>query len=253
VPVTTAAEDVLATLDAYGYAVVEGALSPDEVAAVRAGLQPLLDETPIGRNDFEGFHTRRIYGVPGKTRCVDPLLLHPLALDVADRLLGQHQLCAAVVIDIGPGEVAQAEHHDDGLYPMPRPLPSEVLLSTMWALDDFTADNGATVMLPGSHRWPPRAPRPDDERVPAVMPAGSVAFYLGSTWHGGGANRSDARRLGITIEYVQTWLRTQESYTISTPWDEVRQLPERLQELLGWNIRPPFMGYAAGRHPKRFL
>jgi ectoine hydroxylase-related dioxygenase (phytanoyl-CoA dioxygenase family) len=245
-------DGVIAGLEADGYAVVERVLSDDDVAAVRAGFQPLLDETPIGRNDFEGFATRRIYGVPGKTRAADPLILHPLALDVADALLGQHQLCAAVVIDIGPGEVAQSEHHDDGLYPLPRPK-REVLLSTMWALDDFTADNGATIMLPRSHRWPPRAPTADDERVSVVMPAGSVAFYLGSTWHGGGANHTDQRRLGITIEYVQTWLRTQESYTISTPWDEVRQLPERLQELLGWNIRPPFMGYAAGRHPKRFL
>jgi ectoine hydroxylase-related dioxygenase (phytanoyl-CoA dioxygenase family) len=248
----SSAGDVLEALFADGYAVVEGAVPDDDVATVRAALQPLLDQTPIGRNDFEGFRTRRVYGVPGKTRAVDRLILDPLVLEVADRLLGQHQLCAAVAIDVGPGEVAQAEHHDDGLYPLPRERP-EVLLSTMWALDDFTADNGATVMLPGSHRWPARPPRPDDERVPVVMPAGAVALYLGSTWHGAGANRTDQRRLGITIEYVQTWLRTQESFTISTPWDEVRELPARLQELLGWNIRPPFMGYAAGRHPRRFL
>lgn len=246
-------DEVVGALERDGYAIVDGVLSAGEVAEIREALDPLIDATPIGRNDFEGFRTRRVYNLPGHTRALDPLFLHPLPLGVAERLVGQTQLCAAVAISIGPGEPAQGEHHDDGLYPLPRPH-DEVLLSTMWALDDFTADNGATVMLPGSHRWEQgRAPKPSDERVPAVMPAGSVALYLGSLWHGGGANRTDRSRLGVTIEYVATWLRTQESYTIGVDRDVVATLPERLQELLGWNIRPPFMGYVDGRHPRRRL
>jgi ectoine hydroxylase-related dioxygenase (phytanoyl-CoA dioxygenase family) len=248
-----AVDEVLAALDADGYTVVEGLLDEDEVATVRAALDPMIDAMPVGRNGFEGFATRRVYGLPGRTRALDRLFLDPFVLEVADTLLEHHLLCAAVAISIEPGEPAQYEHHDDGLYPLPRPHP-EVLLSTMWALDDFTADNGSTVMLPGSHRWPSgRTPQPDDERRPVVMPAGSVALYIGSTWHGGGANHSDQARLGVTIEYVASWLRTQEAYTVTVPWDVVPTLPPRLQDLLGWEVRPPFMGYVDGRSPKRRL
>jgi ectoine hydroxylase-related dioxygenase (phytanoyl-CoA dioxygenase family) len=251
--VSTQISTVRDALDVDGYAIVEAALTPAEVSDIRGALALLLDDTPSGRNDFEGFLTRRVYNLPSKTRALDRLYLDPLVLAVTDALLGHHQLCAAVAIDLGPGETAQDEHHDDGLYPLPRPY-GEVLLSTMWALDDFTETNGATVMLPGSHRWERgRAPTDEDERRLAVMPAGSVALYRGTLWHGGGANRSAARRLGVTVEYVQSWLRPQESFLAGVPHDVVRALPERLQDLLGWNIRPPFMGYVDGLDPKRVL
>jgi ectoine hydroxylase-related dioxygenase (phytanoyl-CoA dioxygenase family) len=246
-------DEALEALEVDGYAIVEGALAPAEVAEVRAALEPLLDTTPRGRNDFEGFRSRRVYNLPSKTRVLDRLYLDPVVLEVADLLLGHHQLCAAVAIDLLPGESAQDEHHDDGLYPLPRPY-GEVLLSTMWALDDFTDQNGATVMLPGSHRWKRgRAPGTGDERRLAVMTAGSVALYRGTLWHGGGANRSEANRLGVTVEYVQSWLRPQENFVAGIPHAVVRELPTRLQDLLGWNIRPPFMGYVDGRDPKRVL
>ena len=252
-PGSVPAVDVLGALDRDGYALVHDAISATDLAEIRAALDPIIDATPYGRNDFEGFGTRRVYNLPAKTRALDRLFLHPMVLEVAEQLLGHVQLCAAVAISIEPGEPAQGEHHDDGLYPLPRPHP-EVLLSTMWALDDFTDENGATVMLPGSHRWAQdEFPSAASERAPAEMPAGSVALYLGSLWHGGGGNRSDRPRLGVTIEYVATWLRPQESYPIGVPHDVVRDLPERLQELLGYNIRPPFMGYVDGRHPRRVL
>ena len=245
-------DEVLSTLDKDGYAVVEHAIDADEVARVKEGLEPHLEPLPPGRNAFEGFKTRRIYSIPAKTRVVDDVFLHPLVLAVAEAVLGHNQLSATVGIAIDPGEVAQVEHFDDAIYPLPRPHP-EVILSTMWALDDFVPENGATVMLPGSHRWVDEHPTKTTERRFAAMPAGSVAFYVGSLWHSGGANRTDRTRLGITIEYLASWLRPQENHLVAMPTDVVAALPEQLQDLLGYNVRPPFVGYVDGRHPRRLL
>jgi ectoine hydroxylase-related dioxygenase (phytanoyl-CoA dioxygenase family) len=245
-------DDVLAGLDVDGYAVVEGVLDGEQVAKIRAELDPLVAALPTGRNAFEGFHTRRLYSLLAKTRVLDALVLDPLVEVVTERAIGHHHLSATVAISIGPGEVAQAEHFDDAIYPLPRPH-DEVIINTMWALDDFTVDNGATVMLPGSHRW--IADRPDESscRVIVAMPAGSVILYRGSVWHGGGANHTAAPRLGVLLEFVSSWLRQQENHCLAVPAAVVATLPERLQDLLGWNIRPPFVGYVDGRDPKRTL
>jgi ectoine hydroxylase-related dioxygenase (phytanoyl-CoA dioxygenase family) len=246
-------ERVLADLDRDGYAVVESLLSADEAAAVRAGLRDVLDRTPTGRNDFEGYQTRRIYALFAKTRAFDDLALHPLLLGVLDAVLGpSYQLSAPTGIEIGPGEKAQFLHMDDGIYPLPRPHP-EVVLNSMWALDDFTEENGATRVVPGSHRWTDRVPVDPDETVTVTMPAGSVLFIAGSLWHGGGANRTTEPRLGVLLEYAAGWLRQQENHVLAVPADIVKTLPERLQELIGYGIHPPFVGYVDGRHPRRVL
>jgi ectoine hydroxylase-related dioxygenase (phytanoyl-CoA dioxygenase family) len=128
------------------------------------------------------------------------------------------------------------------------------VVNTMWPLDEFTAENGATRFAPGSHLWAPgRQPAPDEPLVAATMPPGSVMLYLGSLWHGGGANRTSLPRLGVILEYVVSWLRPQENHCLAVPPDTVRQLPERLQELLGYNIYPPFVGYVDGAHPRKVL
>ena len=249
----TSGDAVLADLQRDGYAVVERLLTPAQVATVRDGLQSFLDRTPTGRNDFEGYLTQRIYALFAKTRAFDDLAVHPLLLDVLDRTLGpSYQLSAPTGIHIGPGEKAQVLHTDDGIYPLPRPHP-EVVLNTMWALDEFTSDNGATRVVPGSHRWVDRHPVDPDETVTVTMPAGSVLFILGSLWHGGGANGTDRPRLGVLLEYAAGWLRPQENHVLAVPQDVVRHLPPRLQELLGYNIHPPFVGYVDGRHPRRLL
>ena len=244
---------VLSDLDRDGYAVVESILSIEEAADVRAGLRDVLDRTPTGRNDFEGFSTRRIYALFAKTRAFDALALHPLLLQVLDDVLGpSYQLSAPTGIEIGPGEKAQVLHTDDGIYPLPRPHP-EVVLNSMWALDDFTEANGATRVVPGSHRWTDRRPVDPDETVTVTMPAGSVLFILGSLWHGGGANRTERTRLGVLLEYAAGWLRPQENHVLAVAPEVVRTLPTRLQELLGYGIHPPFVGYVDGRHPRRVL
>jgi ectoine hydroxylase-related dioxygenase (phytanoyl-CoA dioxygenase family) len=245
-------DDVVAALESDGYCAVEGLLAPDEVAAARASLVDVLSATPEGRNDFEGFKTQRVYALFAKTRAFDGPVTTPLLLGVLDRVLGHYQLSAPTGIQIGPGEKAQILHRDDSIYPLPRDFP-EVVLNTMWALDDFTEANGATRLVPGSHRWTDRQPGPDDEVVQAVMPAGTVLFYGGRIWHGGGANATERPRLGVILEFAAAWLRPQENHLLAVPREVAAELPERLQELLGYNIYPPFVGYVDGRHPRRSL
>jgi ectoine hydroxylase-related dioxygenase (phytanoyl-CoA dioxygenase family) len=257
--------DVTASLDEHGYALIEGVLDPPDVAGRLEVLNELFAATPTGRNSFEGFHTQRVYALYAKTRAFDDLAVHPLLLAALDHALGEHyQFSAPVALQIGPGEKAQILHRDEDVYPLPTPH-APVVVNSMWALCDFTADNGATRLIPGSHRWPdgrrPDLDDPDDpdhpddpgEAVAATMPAGSVLIYLGGLWHGGGANTTDRPRPGLLLEYVVSWLRPQETHLIAMPPDVVRTLPQRMQELLGYNVFPPFLGYVDGRHPRRVL
>jgi ectoine hydroxylase-related dioxygenase (phytanoyl-CoA dioxygenase family) len=250
---TSTGEDIAQRLMADGYVVVTGMMAEQDVRAARADLRRVLTETPTGRNPFEGFSTQRVYALFAKTRTFDRAAIDPLLQDVMIRVLGPHQLSAPVGIRIGPGEAAQILHRDDSIYPVPEPHPP-LVVNTMWPLDEFTAENGATRFIPGSHAWEPgRRPGPDDPVEQAVMSPGSAMFYLGSLWHGGGANQTGQPRLGVILEYAAGWLRQQENHLLAVPRATVRQLPERLQELLGYNIYPPFVGYVNGSHPRKAL
>src|SRR3712207_6478355 len=271
-------DDVVEALDRDGYCIVRDVLSPDDVAAARSSMRALLTNNPSGRNDFEGFRTQRVYALFAKTRAFDGPATDPLLLGVLDRVLGHYQLSAPTGIQIGPGEKAQILHRDDQIYPLPPAYP-DVVVNTMWALDDFTEANGATRLVPGSHRWTDRQPGPEDEVVRAVMPAGTVLFYVGKIWHGGGANTTDRPRLGVILEYAAAWLRAQENHILAPPrpprgpppnppagGGRPRETPppppprhgpaglrDRPQGLLGKNISPPFVGYVDGRHPRRYI
>ncbi len=249
---TTSVDQVVAALDRDGYAIVNGVLSPDEVQAKRHELTDILARTPTGRNNFEGYTTRRIYALFAKTRAFDEPATHPLVLGVLDQLLGSYQLSAPVGIEISPGETAQTLHRDDGVYPVARPH-AELVVNTMWALDDFTEANGATHVVPGSHKWLDERPDDATPTLRAVMPAGSVMFFLGDVFHGGGANNSDRPRLGVILEYAVGWVRPQENHILGVPKTIVRELPLRLQELLGYNIHGKLLGNVDGRHPRKYL
>lgn len=242
----------VSALEARGYALVPGAVGPDRVSEARHALGELLDATPAGRDDFEGRRTRRVYGLFGKTRALDALATHPLVLGVLDRVLGQYQLSAPAAIAIGPGEQAQVLHPDDAIYPIPRPR-SELVVNVMWPLDAFTRANGATRIVPGSHRWVDERPEAGTTALAVEMEPGSALIYLGSVWHGGGANRTDRVRLGVVLHYAVGWLRPVENHVLVVPPSEAASLPPRLQELLGYNIYPPFVGYVDGRHPAKLL
>jgi ectoine hydroxylase-related dioxygenase (phytanoyl-CoA dioxygenase family) len=245
-------EDVVKGMHANGFATVEGLLTTEHALAIRHELSGVLADVPLGRNDFEGYATKRLYNVFAKTRALDDLALHPLLAGVLDDVLGLHQFSAPVGIEIGPGEKAQVLHYDDSIYPLPWPH-AEVVVNSMWAFDDFTIANGATQVVPGSHRRPTADYDPDQPVVSVEMPAGSVIFYTGTLLHRGGANTTQTPRLGVILEFCSGWIRPQENHVIGVPREVARDLPARLQELLGYNVYPPFIGNVDGRHPRKFL
>jgi ectoine hydroxylase-related dioxygenase (phytanoyl-CoA dioxygenase family) len=245
-------DEVCRRLDQDGYAIIESVLPREEALAIGAELRRLLDGVPEGRNSFEGYKTRRLYAYYGKTRVLDDVTIHPLVLGALEHVLGRDfQLSAPTGIEIGPGETGQFLHRDDDIYPIARPH-QQLVTNVMWAFDDFTMANGATRLIPGSQTSVEQPPD-DAPIVYAEMPAGSAMIYVGSIWHGGGANTTDTSRLGVAIEYAAGWLRPQETQLLCVPQDVARTLPKRLRELLGYNIYPPFVGYVDGRHPDRVL
>lgn len=246
------AEADYARLDRDGYVILEGLLSPEECEEVRGAVTPLLAHT--GRNPFEGHRTQRVYRVLNKTRACDRLVDHPRILALLDRLfLPNYLLSMLQVININSGEKAQLLHPDDAFYPVPRPRPA-LGAATIWAIDEFTDDNGTTVVLPGSHRWDDaRKPTEHDVHEAAVMPEGSCVFFTGTLWHGGGANHSGRDPLAVTAQYCEPWLRPQEAFTLSTTRETAREISEDIRRMLGYSIHPPFIGQVDGMHPKRLL
>ncbi|TMC98952.1 MAG: phytanoyl-CoA dioxygenase family protein [Chloroflexi bacterium] len=251
-PGTTA--EALERLDAQGFVVLERLLTPAQIDALREEVLPLALAGPLGRNPFEGERTHRVYALLAKAETVAPMVEHPRVLDIVDHLLEPNYLLTACqVIHLLPGETEQAVHFDDGFYSIPRPRPS-VSISTIWAVDDFTAENGATEVIPGSHRWDDaQLPGQDDPRLqPVVMPAGSAVIFHGTLWHRGGANRSDAPRCAISPQYCQPWARQQENMMLAVAARAARY-SERIRAMLGYSIHPPFMGFVDGVHPSRLI
>lgn len=242
---------LLADVERDGFVVIPDVLPLDAVEAIRTDVMPRLAHT--GRNGFEGFATRRLYGVLAKTEVCDPLVEHPLILALLDRILEPNYLLSQLqVIDIQPGEKPQPLHYDDGFYPWPRPRRA-LGAATIWPLDDFTADNGSTVVVPASHLWGDRMPDASTPAVPVVMPKGAVLFFAGTLWHGGGENRTGTSRACVTAQYCAPWCRQQENFSLSVPLERVRRSSEHLRRMIGYSIHPPFMGFVNGMHPKRLL
>lgn len=234
-----------------GYVIIKDLIPRDVCEAIKAEGLELLGRT--GRNSFEGHSTQRVYNVLAKTTLTDALATHPRILGLMDKffrpgfLLSQTQ-----IINILPGEDPQSLHHDDAFYRLPRPR-QPLGAATIWAIDDFTETNGATMVVPGSHNWND-ARKPDrSEAIPAIMPAGSVVFFYGTTWHGGGQNLSDAPRFAITHQYCEAYMRQQENYLLELSKDRVRSMSPELQSLVGYSIYAPFMGMVNGMHPLRTL
>lgn len=234
-----------------GYVIIESLIEPELCDEIKAECLALLDQT--GRNSFEGHKTQRVYNVLSKTRSTDALATHPRILGLMDKffrpgfLLSQSQ-----IINIQPGEAPQDLHADDGFYRIPRPR-QPLGAATVWAIDEFTETNGATVVIPGSHLWGDDRDGAREEAIPAVMPKGSVIFFLGTTWHGGGQNRSDAPRFAITHQYCEAYMRQQENYLLELSKATVKTMSPELQALVGYSIYPPFMGMVEGMHPLRSL
>eukprot|EP00164_Ancoracysta_twista_P008552 GFYU01012403.1.p1 GENE.GFYU01012403.1~~GFYU01012403.1.p1 ORF type:complete len:299 (+),score=64.34 GFYU01012403.1:24-899(+) len=236
-----------------GYIIIKDVLSQQDIKDIKDALDPLLSHT--GRNRFEGEKTQRVYGVLGKTRTLDRVAEHPTITNILDRLLLPNCLITAgQAIKILPGEERQPWHYDDSFCRVPRPR-RHFSVATIWAIDDFTADNGATVLYPRSHLWgqdeDPGTTR--ETFIPSVMPAGSVLVFLSTVWHGGGANTSTADRLAVTFQYCEPWIRPQENQFLAVPHDVVHKVSPKMQSLLGYSIHPPFIGMVDGQHPLKAI
>lgn len=244
-------------LEAEGYTVIEDFADAAALAAVREGLAPHLG-SHTGRNDFEGFRTERVYTLVARGKVFEDMAADPRLLALLGQFLSPgFLLTASQAICIHPGETAQDLHTDDGFYRVPRPRPA-ISLSLICAIDDFTLENGATDIVPGSHRWgqPPHPWSPEEIEAmarPMVMPAGAAVVFQGTLVHRGGANRSDAPRLAITNQYCEPWARTQENFYLGVPREQAAAMSPELQSLLGYNIWPPFMGQVTAEHPLKSL
>ena len=248
-PSTTSSREIAKALDENGAVIVEDLLDSDTLRRFNAELDPLLDEANPSRDFvnpavsyFFGDKTRHLTAMATRSRVfAEKILPHPTLLGVCDEVLrpfcASYQLNIAHLLDRGPGSERQMFHRDELVWSyLPRPHP-EVQVAAIIALLDFTADMGATVVVPGSHRWAyEREPKPE-EIVAAEMSAGSAVLYLGSTIHAGGSNvTEDVQRRGMHLSYTLGWLRTEENQCLSVPPEVARTLPRRSQELLGYDV-----------------
>ena len=234
-----------------GYLVLPDLIDADTCARIRDEASRLLSHT--GRNNFEGDRTQRVYSPLSKTRVIDVLVDHPRVRALLDALfLPNYLLSQAQAINILPGEVAQPLHRDDAFYRIPHPGPA-VHAAFICAIDAFTADNGATVVIPGSHQWDDTRMPDRSEAVACEMPPGSAVFLLGSLWHGGGENLTQKPRMAVTCQYCQPWLRQHENFFLELSKAQVRALRPSIASLIGYSIHAPFMGMVNGRHPSRTL
>ena len=254
-------------IDNEGYAIIRDFLSPEDLTEVRRVLALYLG-THQGRNDFEGTRTERVYTLVARARVFWKIALDPRVMALCERYFQPgFLLTTSQAINIHPGETPQPFHTDDSFYTVPRPRPM-ISLSTIVAVDPFTFDNGGTQVIPGSHRW-------NDERIagtyglgdttadglavleriaePVEMPAGACIVFAGTLVHRGGPNRSMTARCAFSHQYCEPWARQQENFVLGVPADVAREMPERLREMLGYSIHPPFMGQLSASHPAKWL
>lgn len=245
-----------ARLATDGWTVLENAIDLafiDELTEDLARLEKELDIQPA-TNSFEGSRTLRIYNLLLHGGPWARVPVHPGVLPVVESVLDRGCLISSLSsINIGPEETAQPIHADDQLLPIPRPHPATVC-NTMWALTDFTDANGATRLVSGSHLDPAAPPYGADiPTIPAEMPRGSVLVWHGSLWHGGGANRTHERRIGIAMNYCAGYIRQQENQQLGLPPALVRTFPRRLQELVGYGVYNGLIGHIDKKSPADLL
>jgi ectoine hydroxylase-related dioxygenase (phytanoyl-CoA dioxygenase family) len=243
-------------LEQHGYAIMEGALDPafcDEIIAeiewLEAGGEPSLKG-----NAFVGFKTVRYFDLLNQGEVWQRVATHPNLLPVVRGVLGQDMLLSTMgTAVIAPGERAQPIHRDDELYDIAMPHRN-LVCNTMWALTDFTEENGATRIVPDTHRLIGSAdPRQAYASIPAIMPKGSLCFVLGTCCHGGGANRTGQRRWALTINYCAGAMRQQENLMLATSRERAASFSEALQALIGYRPTLRSVGHVNAADPRLLL
>ncbi len=246
VTATASPKDMTAVIARDGAVIIDNAISQPQAQATLAELMPFVESTPIGRDEFSGYQTTRTGALIARSPACRELVMQDNILGVCDEFLlpncKRYQLHLAQVIRIMPGQQKQSLHRD-------RLVWGEYLhgvepqLNTLWALTDFTTENGATQLVPGSAEWPEGREATADEIDYAEMSQGSVLVYSGTVIHGGGANASAADRVGLNITYSLGWLRQEENQYLSCPPEIAKDLSPALQELIGYTMMNYALGY----------
>ncbi len=259
----TPPSEIATFLGKHGYAIVTDVVDDDTLDRLDAEARPFIDGSATGRDVYDGRFTRRTGALIARCPTARELVMHPVALDTARAFLSHVtavQLHLTQIIEIEPGETAQKLHRDQMAFDFfPFPADYHVQCNTMWALTDFTAENGATHIAPGTSAM-------DDEPAALVataqaeMPRGSVLFYDGKVLHGGGANESSDIRIGVNITYAVGWVRQEENQYLACPTEIARTLDDDLLRLMGYQQGAFALGYVGdqqdplsllrGRHDK---
>jgi ectoine hydroxylase-related dioxygenase (phytanoyl-CoA dioxygenase family) len=257
----TLSEEALAQalreIEDRGYTILEGVIREDLLGAVSEALLKIERDQEIkpSKNDFEGHETVRIYNLLAYGEPFSEVPIDPMVLPVVEGVLDDGCLVSTLSsISIGKGESPQPIHADDQVIGLARPHAA-VVCNSMWAMTDFTEANGATRIVPGSHRdpnWPVYGDQAIDS-IPAEMERGSVLVWNGSLWHGGGANVTDQRRVGIAMNYCAGFLRQQENQQLGIPSKVAAEFPARLQRLVGYGVYRNLIGHIDKRDPRELL
>jgi len=243
----TSSEIILDIIDRDGAVIIDGILSPDDTQLFADELAPILKAAAFGQDSFSGFSTTRIGALIARSSVCRKIAVNPLLLKIAEGLLGKFsptvQLSLTQAVNIAPGEGAQILHRDRGLWGGHIPRRIETQLGTMIALTDFTHENGATRVVPGSAHWDAKRQPELHEIASAEMKAGSILVYNGTVIHGGGPNSTQMQRLGVLLHYTLGWLRQQENMYLSCPPEVAKDFTPELRRLLGYAQGSPVMGF----------
>ena len=247
VSIDTPIEEILNILDEDAGLIIDNFLSDQNLESIKNDLKPYLNVTRNGQDEFTGFETKRVGALMARSKTCQDLALDPLINQMADSFLGPHcesyQLHFTSAIQIGPGESSQILHRDRGVWGGYIPRKIETQFSTVWAINDFTKENGATQVVPGSHKWhKDREPLPE-EIAYAEMKAGSVFIYTGSVLHGGGTNVTEQPRLGVFLHYAPSWLRQEENQYLSCPPEVAKDFSPELRSLIGYSKGGYVLGF----------
>lgn len=247
-PSNSSTEDIIEVLGKDGAAIVDGFVSQEWLSEFNSAVQTSIDNyKPFDygepeAEEFLGRQTVRLNGLIRKAPNYIDLITDDRLLTIMDHFLspncGQYRLNSSEIIEIHGGETAQELHWDDVIWPAHFWAPNLLLqFNVMIAATDFTESNGATLVVPGSHKWDHSERQPkQNEITQAVMKAGSAVFIPGKTLHGGGNNTDGIKRRAIVASYVLGWLRTQENHFLHTSIDEAKEWPERVRQLLGYDL-----------------
>ena len=249
-------DEWLASFERDGFVVLPEIIPRSRVLALTEALLRVEAEHGFGyaKTSFEGLKTVRINNLLVHDELFWTVPLQPEVLGLAERLLDRELLLSSLCsLTLGPGQEAQPLHEDTQQIPLPRPR-APLAINAIWALSNFTSDNGATHIVPGSHKQPSSPPYGAEiETVQATMEAGSVMLFDSALWHKGGANTTSMRRYALSCYYCAGWLRQQENLQLGIPADVARRLPRRLQELCGYSIYKGQYGHIDNKDPITLL